>query len=105
MPRAKLPNMLCPGCGKWQVSFVIDSRSAPDSTVRRRRRCKCGWRYSTYEMTGEVYDEMRAELDRLRHFAANVSAVAAEYLPSIERTSTCSLSADEAVSQLLSAPE
>ena len=43
--------MRCPKCNSVRLS-VIDSRSAPDNEIRRRRKCRnCGYRFSTYEMT------------------------------------------------------
>lgn len=46
--------MRCPSC-EYADSKVIDSRSADDGEViRRRREClKCGHRFTTYERLGE----------------------------------------------------
>lgn len=42
--------MNCPRCGG--VTSVINSRSAPSNTTRRRRQCDaCGHRFTTYEST------------------------------------------------------
>ena len=41
--------MLCPFCKKGDTS-VVDSRPTEDgSTIRRRRLCSCGERFSTFE--------------------------------------------------------
>ena len=41
--------MRCPYCGSEELK-VIDSRSAGDAAIRRRRQCeKCGKRFTTYE--------------------------------------------------------
>ena len=44
--------MYCPKCN-CRDTAIIDSRMAPENEVRRRRECeKCGYRFTTYEMTG-----------------------------------------------------
>ena len=41
--------MRCPYCGSEELK-VIDSRSAGDAAIRRRRQCEeCGKRFTTYE--------------------------------------------------------
>ena len=41
--------MRCPYCGSEEMK-VIDSRSAGDAAIRRRRQCEeCGKRFTTYE--------------------------------------------------------
>ena len=41
--------MKCPYCGSEELK-VIDSRSAGDAAIRRRRQCEeCGKRFTTYE--------------------------------------------------------
>ena len=51
--------MICPSCGHdtpydpGNSTRVIDSRSAPNNTVRRRRKCRvCDHRFTTYERLG-----------------------------------------------------
>lgn len=46
--------MRCPSCG-FEDSKVIDSRPSDDgSSIRRRRQClDCGFRFTTYERSGE----------------------------------------------------
>lgn len=46
--------MRCPSCDHTD-SKVVDSRPADEgSAIRRRREClKCGYRFTTYERTGE----------------------------------------------------
>ena len=53
--------MKCPKCeGKL---MIIDTRNAPFNETRRRRECmKCGYRFSTYEMT----DVARAKMETQR---------------------------------------
>lgn len=47
--------LACPLCDG--VTEVIDSRNAPDNSIRRRRKCiKCGHRYSTYEIIEDKED-------------------------------------------------
>lgn len=44
----------CPNCG-WFEHSVIDSRSGPEESIRRRRECdKCAHRFTTYERTDEA---------------------------------------------------
>ena len=41
--------MICPFCKKGETS-VVDSRPAEDGTsIRRRRLCNCGERFTTFE--------------------------------------------------------
>ena len=41
--------MICPICKKGETS-VVDSRPAEDGTsIRRRRLCNCGERFTTFE--------------------------------------------------------
>lgn len=42
----------CPKCESAQ-STVLDSRGRPGNSIRRRRICECGFRYSTYEVIGD----------------------------------------------------
>ena len=43
--------MTCPKCGSVRLG-VIETRDAPENTVRRRRTCYiCGYRFTTYELT------------------------------------------------------
>lgn len=63
--------MKCPYCGKTN-SRVIDSRSAEDGSVIRRRRCcdECGKRFTTYEKVETIplivikKDNVREPYDR-----------------------------------------
>lgn len=50
--------MICPMCGS-KNNYVKDSRTIGDGTVRRRRYCSCGIRFSTYELTAEEYEKMK----------------------------------------------
>jgi transcriptional regulator NrdR family protein len=45
----------CPKCSRNTV-FTSDSRRTSvmgEDAVRRRRRCKCGYRWSTYEVSAD----------------------------------------------------
>ncbi len=65
--------MKCPYCGKTN-SRVIDSRSAEDGSVIRRRRCcdECGKRFTTYEKVETIplivikKDNVREQYDRAK---------------------------------------
>ena len=48
----------CPSCGK-QSSKVIESRKVFDGTRRRYSCCSCDYRYTTFEVRSELYDELR----------------------------------------------
>lgn len=50
--------MICPMCGS-DDNKVKDSRTIGDGTVRRRRYCNCGIRFTTYELTAEEYEKMK----------------------------------------------
>lgn len=41
--------MVCPKCGNFNI-FIVDSRTTINNTVRRRRKCDCGYKWSTYEV-------------------------------------------------------
>lgn len=45
--------MICPCCGNPETG-VKDSRSSGDAAIRRRRRCDCGHRFTTYEIASEL---------------------------------------------------
>lgn len=46
--------MKCPYCGNFDTS-VLESRSTPESGVRRRRECvKCSKRFTTFERVGNL---------------------------------------------------
>lgn len=45
----------CPACQQRQ-SDVIDSRGTKSGKVRRRRKCPCGQRFTTYEQIAMVDD-------------------------------------------------
>lgn len=48
----------CPNCAK-QTSRVIESRKVFDGTRRRYSCTSCDYRYTTFEVGSEVYDELR----------------------------------------------
>lgn len=52
----------CPACGGATVS-VIDSRAGPNNSVRRRRVCACGERFTTYEMIRSDVELSFEEID------------------------------------------
>lgn len=43
-----MSSMKCPDCGEFD-NQVVDTRTSIDDSVRRRRRCSCGSRFTTYE--------------------------------------------------------
>ncbi len=63
----------CPECGR-DDSQVIDSRRA-NGAIRRRRRCICGVRYTTYEspvyegamLPAELINRLLAEIEALQN--------------------------------------
>lgn len=50
----------CQKCGTMRTE-VIDSRSAGPFRFRRRRLCKCGHRFSTYEIPADEWQVMRLD--------------------------------------------
>jgi hypothetical protein len=54
--------MLCPECKRDASGFVIDSRPTRSNAIRRRRRCECGFRFTTYEMIAEEIDDLRQQV-------------------------------------------
>lgn len=59
----------CPGCQQRQ-SRVVDSVGTKRGSVRRRRACACGRRYTTYE---RAQREPRELMDRLTTIAKGLS--------------------------------
>lgn len=53
--------MECPYC--LGPTWVSDSRRMPGG-VRRRRKCHCGKRFTTYEMTDKEFKEQRVRLTK-----------------------------------------
>ena len=48
---------LCPFCDA--ETFIVDSRRSVKGTIRRRRECrKCGYRYSTYEVSSDQFKKL-----------------------------------------------
>ncbi|MDI6869580.1 MAG: transcriptional regulator NrdR [Coprothermobacterota bacterium] len=63
--------MRCPFCGK-QGTKVIDSRSAKEGGIRRRRECShCGRRFTTYERVEEIKLWVRKKDGRRESFDRN----------------------------------
>ena len=62
--------MICPMCGN-DDNCVKDSRITSDGTVRRRRYCSCGIRFTTYELTADEYEKMK----RLEEIAIKLKEV------------------------------
>lgn len=42
--------MKCPKCNCMTHGSVIDSRPSGENGIRRRRRCECGFRYTSIEI-------------------------------------------------------
>lgn len=54
--------VLCPKCSSDETK-VVDSRGTSEHSNRRRRLCKCGWRFTTYEIiVGEGVETSILEL-------------------------------------------
>lgn len=63
----------CSKCGSRSTE-IIDKRPAGAYTVRRRRRCECGNRFTTFEISAEEY----AVISALDSGAINKAKKAAE---------------------------
>ena len=64
-----LQNRECPSCGEVQ-SRVKESRRVFDG-IRRRYEClKCDYRYTTYELSSDVYEELRALRNKITQLHA-----------------------------------
>jgi hypothetical protein len=47
---AAYQDLLCPSCGNTGFMRVLETRSVPArNSIRRRRACPCGHRFTTYE--------------------------------------------------------
>ena len=59
----------CPACGSDCVSSVIDTRLSTvindTPTIKRRRECDCGERFTTYEVTAKDIKKVKAALKLL----------------------------------------
>ncbi len=83
--------MKCPYCGKTN-SRVIDSRSAEDGSVIRRRRCcdECGKRFTTYEKVETIplivikKDHVREAYDRSKIEAGILQACHKLPIPAVD---------------------
>jgi len=77
----------CPKCGAR--SGVIDSRPTSDGGIRRRRRCRCGHRFTTREVTddqalpGSIATRLRVRVMTLERLVEELKAltIAAETAP------------------------
>lgn len=51
--------MNCPNCGERQLNSCIDSRPR-NGTIYRRRKCiRCGFRWSTFEVSFDEYNKLK----------------------------------------------
>lgn len=78
----------CPECGKFRVA-VTDSRATLSQTMIRRRRCchDCWHRWTTYEISGDLIDDilnLTTTLDDLERFSKDIGRVAAKALTAID---------------------
>jgi hypothetical protein len=55
----------CPLCGRSDRWQVLDSRPSTNDSIRRRRKCSCGMRITTYEIHIEQLEELRAMHDNI----------------------------------------
>lgn len=68
-------NKECPACDK-PTCKVIESRKTFDSTRRRYECYSCNYRFTTYEIRSEVYDELRSlrsKISQLQQIFADVN--------------------------------
>lgn len=77
----------CDGCGSLNTG-VVDSREEAYAYVRRRRKCNnCGSRWTTYEVTEEVYMTLRnfskalSKIEQARREIASAEDAIRETLP------------------------
>ena len=75
--RATPSVMQCPVCGSNSV-IVTDSRRGPENSIRRRRSCECGYRYTTYEAVGCMRGREAAALARIDQAIDLVRELASE---------------------------
>jgi transcriptional regulator NrdR family protein len=66
--------MSCPICAGAAIG-VVDSRQASGHRLRRRRCLTCGHRWSTYEVSGDVFLRMRAVLQQASAVLAQLQAM------------------------------
>jgi hypothetical protein len=53
-------SFICPSC-RQVASRVYDSRhNDGGQAVRRRRKCSCGYKFTTYEITSDAYSKLEA---------------------------------------------
>lgn len=65
----------CPACNKPSCK-VIESRKTFDGTRRRYECCSCDYRYTTYEIQSEAYEELRSlrsKISQLQQIFADVN--------------------------------
>lgn len=72
----------CPACASPRVA-VIDTRAPKPGSIRRRRKCgACGYRYTTIEITEEVFknlmssDKLAEQRRALRRIADEITDLA-----------------------------
>lgn len=61
----------CPKCKSSKV-YTVDSRPSKSEigtlVIRRRKNCRaCKWRWTTYELTADEYQQMRSENTKLAY--------------------------------------
>lgn len=65
----------CPSCG--HRTRVYDSReNGNKQSIRRFRSCRCGHRFTTYEITAEAYSKLANVRDRAAEIDAHRRAFA-----------------------------
>lgn len=69
--------MVCPKCNGG--STVCKNSRYKEGTVYRRRMCQdCGWKFSTVEVSMEMFSSMNAVLQKLRKVKAAVLNILGE---------------------------
>lgn len=66
----------CPACGAKIGHMVYDTRATQQDRIRRARRCQCGTRFTTYEVSAADLDRIEALLNQA--FANRLRMLASE---------------------------
>ena len=57
--------MVCEKCGSCNI-FIVNSRTAPNNTTRRRRKCECGHKWTTYELSSHEIKRLNKIYEHLK---------------------------------------
>ncbi|HSN66713.1 MAG TPA: hypothetical protein VLS94_08735, partial [Fusibacter sp.] len=50
--------MVCPKCGSYNI-MVASTRTTKENTLRRRRNCECGNKWTTFELSSDEMKRIR----------------------------------------------